>query len=258
MNVFLGSRGIFLLVAWSADRNFVGLNSDTTFSPLQLPIDDLSSIFYAFADVAPDGTVSSSNPVVDTQFQFTKHKFGARAAEGEEDEPHQPEKRQTGGNVSGAVEQLFNFKQLKRSLKVILVVGGGNDVATANITDAASTAVSRANFAATATKLITDWGMDGIGIDYEFPSSQTEAANYLALITAVRAAFDNYSRTYGLNYQFHISTSISADPTVYQYLDLPALAPLVNNWYVYSSSPLTLLTTYTGTFWHSTTPETSA
>lgn len=207
------------------------LNSDTTFSPLQLPINDLSTIFYSFADVAPDGTVSSSNPLVDTQFQFAKHKFAARATDGEEDEPPQQlKKRQTGGNVSGAVQQLFNFKQIKRSLKVLLAVGGGNDVATANITAAASTVASRANFAATATKLITDWGMDGIDIDYEYPSNQTEAANFLALITAVRVALDNYSLTYGLNYHFLISTVISADPAIYQFLDLPALAPLVDDW----------------------------
>lgn len=197
---------------------------------------DLTAVFYSFANVLPDGTVASSNPFVDTQFVFPtvnkqrKNRYAARSTEDVEEDAADLEKRQSGGNVQGAVQQLFSFKAQQRSLKVILAVGGTVPGASANFSAAASTPTTRAQFAATAVQLVTDWGMDGIGIDWAFPSTATDAANLLSLIAATRSAFDAYSLANGLNYQFFISVPLQSNSSIYQYLDLPALAPLVNNW----------------------------
>ena len=187
-------------------------------------MNDLTNVFYAFTNILPDGTVASSNPFVDLQFQFgtkndRRNKLAARN-----------EKRQTGMNAYGAVQQLFRFKTQQRNLKVILAVGGTVPGTSANFSAAASTPVTRANFANTAVQLVTDWGMDGIGIDWAFPSTATDAANLLSLVAATRAAFDNYSLVNGLNYTFFISVPLQSNSSIYQYLDLPTLAPLVDNW----------------------------
>ena len=127
------------------------------------------------------------------------------------------------------IPQLYRLKLDNRHLKVILSVGG-DTFSKQWYWDFLPNKTERATFVSSAVQMIKDYGFDGIDIDYEYPSNQTEAANFLALITAVRVALDNYSLTYGLNYHFLISTVISADPAIYQFLDLPALAPLVDDW----------------------------
>ena len=198
---------------------------------MQLPITLLTNIFYAFADVYADGTVNSGNPTVDTQFVFgaveeAKAKTEAQAAVAMPDS-HRAKKRQ-GTTVQGAVQQLYNFKTQQRNLKVLLSIGSGSS--DANFSLATSTPTTRAAFARTALQLITDWGMDGIDIDWEYPNNATDRANYVALVAAVRAAFDNYTAAYDLGYQFQISVVLPVSPVYQSYYDIPAMNLYVNNW----------------------------
>ena len=213
---------------WLTD--VIKLQSDTVFSPLLLPIASLTHIFYAFADVYTDGSVNSGNPLVDTQFAFTASEAEAKAgvaAAVPGDRDSRRAKRQ-GTNVQGAVQQLYNFKTQQRNLKVLLSIGSGSS--DANFTAATSTPTTRAAFASTALGLITDWGMDGIDIDWEYPNNATDRANYVALVAAVRAAFDNYTATYALGYQFLVSVVLPVSPVAQAYYDIPAMNLYVNNW----------------------------
>ncbi|KAI0383799.1 glycoside hydrolase family 18 protein, partial [Hypomontagnella monticulosa] len=188
-----------------------GVNSG--FHPQKLPIDELTHILYAFADVDPDGTVKSSDPIVDLEKRY----------------PGDSRQNYT-KNAYGAVKQLFLHKKYNRNVKTLLSIGGWNfspKFATAAATDA-----SRSKFATSAVKLITDWGFDGIDIDWEYPTDDVEKANFVKLLAACRQELDRYARVNGLRYRFTISVASPASPANYEKLDLVAMNSYVDSWHL--------------------------
>ena len=160
----------------------------------------------------------SSNPTVDTQFNFvTKKSFGAKK--------QKPKRGATAGTAYGAVGALFNFKTQKRNLKVVLSLGG--PTANENFTLAASTNVTRATFASTAVNLMANYGMDGIDIDWLFPLSDEDITNWLLLVAATRNALDEYSLLYTPGYKYTLSVPLAAQPIFYNNFNASTLAPLL-------------------------------
>ena len=89
------------------------------------------------------------------------------------------------------LRQLVSLKSEKPELQVIAAIGGwGTD----GFSDAASTPTSRYNFAREANKLVNQYGLDGIDIDWEYPgssaagikSSPQDRENFTLLLTALR------------------------------------------------------------------------
>jgi chitinase len=51
-------------------------------------------------------------------------------------------------------------------------------------------------------KLLEDYGLDGLDIDYEYPSNDEQARGYVELLRELRAGLDNHARRKGVNYRF--------------------------------------------------------
>lgn len=164
-----------------ADIYIRGVN--TGFHPQKLPVDELTHILYAFADVDPDGTVKSSDPVIDLEKRY----------------PGDSRQNYT-KNAYGVVKQLFLHKKYNRNVKTLLSIGGWNY--SPKFVTAAATDASRSKFATSAVKLITDWGFDGIDIDWEYPADDVDKANFVKLVAACRDELDKYSRVNDLRYRF--------------------------------------------------------
>lgn len=113
-------------------------------------------------------------------------------------------------------------------MKVLLSIGGWSY--SEKFPPAVDTDEKRQRFASSAVELVRDWGLDGIDIDWEYPTNSAEANNFVQLLKACRTAFDNYAEKSAPGYHFLITVAASAGPTHYNTMDLPGMAPLVDMW----------------------------
>lgn len=123
---------------------------DRNFQVDQIPAGALDAVTYAFADITPGGEVTT---------------YDAYAA---------------GINFP----RLKALKQRNPSLKIILAVGGYT--LSYRFPQVAATAAARQKFAASAVQFCRANGFDGIDIDWEYPASATDKANFTALLAELR------------------------------------------------------------------------
>jgi chitinase len=141
-----------------------------------LPVDKLTHVLYAFANVRPDtGEVYVWYfTLLFILFAFIvwyKSDFGILCSLaifssylGNTDSDIHHHYRtdswnDSGNNVYGFVKQLFLLKKKNRNLKVLLSIGGWSY--SSNFVQPASSDVGRSTFAETATRLVLDLGLDG-------------------------------------------------------------------------------------------------
>ena len=123
------------------------------------------------------------------------------------------------------LKQMVNLKKEKPELKVIAAIGGWG---AEGFSDAAFTPSSRYEFARQVNKLIQDYNLDGIDLDWEYPSTSAagikfrpeDKENYPLLMTAIRdvIGYDKWLSVAGVGDQFSINRSF----------DLEKIAPLVD------------------------------
>lgn len=83
-----------------------------------------------------------------------------------------------------------------RNLKVTRSIGGWTYSQDGHF-DFVTDATSRATFVSNAVQLISDYGLDGIDIDFAYPSSPEQGQAFADLLTALRTAFDELATSKG-------------------------------------------------------------
>ncbi|KAJ0365410.1 hypothetical protein COL26b_012090 [Colletotrichum chrysophilum] len=181
------------------------------YNPDNIPIDKITHVLYAFADILPNGTVVSSDPWADTGKSFGKDKVS---------EP--------GNNAYGLVKQLYMKKMANRQLKVIMSIGGYNW--SPKFAPVIANEKLRANFVASSVTMVADFGLDGLDVDYEYPNTTETIANTVKLLSELRTGLDQYSVKYANGYHFTLGFAAPAGPQNYAKLDFKGMDKSLDFW----------------------------
>ncbi|QUC18288.1 uncharacterized protein UV8b_02529 [Ustilaginoidea virens] len=206
-----GARNMLYFTNW-------GIYS-TDYQPQEMAIDKITHLLYAFADLKDDGTVISSDPYADVEKLYgggnsSSLGFVARNS----------------SNAQGVVYQLYGLKKRNRKLKTLLSVGGFKYSRQGKFARIAGSEQGRKNFASSAVRLMADWGMDGIDIDWEYPKDAAEADGFLKLLQETRSALDNYASANKQNYHHLLTIAAPVGPTQYRLLNLKAMDQYLDVW----------------------------
>ena len=125
------------------------------------------------------------------------------------------------------------LKQKYPDLKVLVSVGGQGTEKT--FSTMASSSDSRAVFVDDAVRFVRSYGLDGIDVDWEFPgmSKATRAAdrtNFTALMSELRAAFDEAGRKDGRKY--YVTVASGAFSEYLSYIEPLKVTPSVDYFFI--------------------------
>ncbi|KDQ52897.1 carbohydrate-binding module family 5 protein [Jaapia argillacea MUCL 33604] len=196
------------------------------FQPTNITPSDLTHIIYAFADVDPtSGNISLTDTYADEQKHFPGDSWD-----------------ETGNNLYGCLKQLYLLKLANRNLKTLLSIGGwtySQDGHFSFISDP----TLRANFVTSAVFMVENFGLDGIDIDYEYPTSTTEGQDFADLLTSLRTGFTQLATRKGDTVPYQITAAVAAGSANYQYYVVPQMDAALTYWnlmaYDYAGSWLT-------------------
>lgn len=113
-----------------------------------------------------------------------------------------------GNNLYGNLKAIYKLKQQNRHLKVLLSIGGWTY--SPSFHPVVINPQARYNFVQSAVRLLEDYGLDGLDVDYEYPSNHEQAAGYRELLRELRFALDEHAYSKGVHHKFLLT--VSADP----------------------------------------------
>ncbi|KAI8346747.1 chitinase [Blakeslea trispora] len=185
--------------------------------------DKLTHILYAFANLQEDGEVVLGDAYADKEKHFPEDE----CVNGEVDSWNDQ-----GNNLYGNFKQFYLLKQKYRHLKVSLSVGGWTW--SKNFAVVACDPEKRQRFVESSIKLISDLGLDGLDIDWEYPKDDEEAFYYVHLLYDVRIALDMYQQQCGHLDQSRLllTVAVPCGTEHYQKLRLAEMQPYVDLFYL--------------------------
>lgn len=146
---------------------------DRAYNAVDIPVDRLTVINYAFTNISDAGECVLGDPYADIEKVYP----------GDSEEP---------GALRGNIHQLQLLRQAQPHLKLLFSVGGWT--LSTNFSDAALTAESRARFARSCVALVDRYGFDGLDIDWEYPGGgglapgrPEDTTNFTLLLAELRA-----------------------------------------------------------------------
>ncbi|KAJ8587170.1 glycoside hydrolase [Rhizopogon salebrosus TDB-379] len=182
------------------------------FPPSKIPVQDLTHILYAFADMRPDsGEVVLSDAWADKDIHYPGDSWN-----------------DVGNNLYGNFKAIYKLKQQNRHLKVLLSIGGWTY--SPKFHPIVVNPALRANFVRSAIRLLEDYGLDGLDVDYEYPSNDHQARGYVDLLRELRAGLDHHAQMKGVNHRFLLTIAAPCGPDKYTLLHAHEMDRYLDFW----------------------------
>ena len=171
-----------------------------------------SHILYAFANVRPEsGEVFLSDKWADEEIHYDGDSWD-----------------DTGTNLYGNFKQLYLLKKTHRHLKLLLSIGGWTY--SKSFHPVVVSPAHRTRFVHSAIRILEDYGLDGLDIDYEYPASQAQGQGLADLVTALRSAFTSLQQRKGDSQPYQITIAAGAGPSGYTYLNIAQMDAAISYW----------------------------
>lgn len=182
------------------------------YPPSLIPVQDLTHILYAFADIRGDtGEVFLSDTWADQQIHYPGDSWN-----------------DVGNNLYGNFKALYKLKKDNRHLKVILSIGGWTY--SPKFHPVVISPVLRSKFVASAIRLLEDNGLDGLDVDYEYPQNDEQARGYVALLKELREGLDAHAARKRINYKYLLTIAAPCGPDNYQKLLVQEMDRYLDFW----------------------------
>ena len=111
-----------------------------------------------------------------------------------------------GTNLYGNFKQIYLMKKQNRHLKLMLSIGGWTY--SPSFHPVVVNSALRENFVKSSIALLENYGLDGLDIDYEYPSNDAQARGYVELLKELRHGLDRHSRHMGTNYTYPLTVGL--------------------------------------------------
>ncbi|GAA5911469.1 uncharacterized protein JCM6883_005767 [Sporobolomyces salmoneus] len=198
------------------------------YKPHQIPVNDLTHILYSFANLKEDtGEVHLTDSWADQEIHYENDSWNDENAS---------------SNLYGNLKQLYLLKKRNRSLKVLLSIGGWTYSENGRFGRGVGDDQKRGKFVESAVKLVEDYGLDGLDIDWEYPQNEKEARDYVLLLRDLRQGLDRLASEKGLQLPqgFELTIAAPCGPSTYEKLLVREMDQYLSFWnlmaYDYSGS----------------------
>ncbi|RDB16950.1 Endochitinase B1 [Hypsizygus marmoreus] len=182
------------------------------YPPSLIPTQDLTHLLYAFANLKADtGEVILSDVWADKDIHYPGDSWN-----------------DSGNNLYGNFKAIYNLKKQNRHLKVLLSIGGWTYSPTFH--PIVVNPSLRAKFVESSVKLLEDYGLDGLDVDYEYPSNEEQAKGYVSLLKELRAALDRHAHEKGADYRFLLTIAAPCGPEHYKKLHIAEMDKYLDFW----------------------------
>ncbi|KAF9098436.1 hypothetical protein BGX29_008219 [Mortierella sp. GBA35] len=178
-----------------------------------LPVQNLTHVLYAFANLDADGRVFLGDPWADIEKHYEDDSWN-----------------ETGTNLYGNFKRLALLKKANRHLKVSLSIGGWTW--STNFAGVAASPDKRANFVKTSIELMNNLGLDGLDIDWEYPKTPEDAVNYVSLLRELRQAMDDYAAEKGDSIPYLLTGAMPCGESQYSLLRLSEMNQYMDRFYL--------------------------
>ncbi|CCM01469.1 uncharacterized protein FIBRA_03523 [Fibroporia radiculosa] len=182
------------------------------YPPSLIPVNDLTHILYAFANIKGDtGEVFLSDTWADQEIHYPGDSWN-----------------DPGANLYGNFKALYQLKKQNRHLKVILSIGGWTYSPTFHPIVVNSTL--RSKFVASAIRILEDNGLDGLDVDYEYPQNDEQASGYVALLRELRKGLDAHADRKRIDYRYLLTIAAPCGPDNYRRLYVEEMDRYLDFW----------------------------